>query len=47
LAVAVVYLMELLAIVNLILVFLFLEERRKFLVQSKLEYLQKKYSKVG
>lgn len=36
-----------LAIVTLILVFVFLEERRKFLVQSKLEYLQKKYSKLG
>lgn len=47
LAVIVVYLMELLGIVVLTLVFLFLEERRRFLVQSKLEYLQRKYSKVG
>jgi hypothetical protein len=30
-----------------VLIFNFLEARRKFLVQNKLEYLQKKYAKLG
>ena len=30
-----------------IFIFKFLEERRKYLVQNKLEYLQKKYARLG
>lgn len=37
----------LLVIVNAILIFKFLEERRKYLVQNKLEFLQKKYAKLS
>ena len=41
------YTMLLLCMIITFLVFKFLEERRKFLVQNKLEYLQKKYAKLG
>lgn len=41
------YFLLLLVIVNLVFVFFFLDERRKYLVQNKLEYLQKKYAKLN
>lgn len=36
-----------LVLVNAVLIFKFLEERRKYLVQNKLEFLQKKYAKLS
>ena len=44
---AVIYLIFILVCVTTIFVFKFLGERRKYLVQNKLEYLQRKYAKVG
>lgn len=41
------YFLLLLVIVNSVFVFFFLDERRKYLVQNKLEYLQKKYAKLN
>ena len=41
-----VYVIQLLMAVVMLFVFLFLRERRKFLVWNKLEYLKKKYSKL-
>ncbi len=45
--VGIIYLLLLLILLTTILIFKFLEERRRFLVQNKLEYLQKKYAKLG
>lgn len=44
---SIVYLLLFLGLVTSLLIFNFLDERRKFLVQNKLEYLQKKYAKLG
>ena len=47
LSAALIYVLLLLVVVNAVFIFLFLRERRRFLVQNKLEYLQKKYNKLG
>jgi hypothetical protein len=44
---AMLYFFMILVIVNAVLIFKFLEERRKYLVQNKLEFLQKKYAKLS
>jgi hypothetical protein len=41
------YFFMLVAIVEAVFVYNFLEERRKYLVQNKLEFLQKKYAKLN
>ena len=46
-SVTIIYLLFLLVCLLTVLIFNFLEERRKYLVQNKLEYLQKKYAKLG
>lgn len=47
LTIGVIYFIMVVSVVTMVLVFLFVGERRKFLVQNKLEYLQKKYAKLG
>jgi UDP-N-acetylmuramyl pentapeptide phosphotransferase/UDP-N-acetylglucosamine-1-phosphate transferase len=44
--VVLVYTVQLLVIIITVIIYKFLQERRRFLVQNKLEYLQKKYSKI-
>jgi len=45
--VAIIYTIFILVCITTIFVYKFLSERRKYLVQNKLEYLQKKYAKLG
>jgi hypothetical protein len=44
---SILYFLLLLAIIIAIFIYNFLEERRKYLVQNKLEFLQKKYAKLN